>query len=62
MRNRNQKGFTLIELGRDAGGLYGIGAYRPAFLATAVVGVVAVGVYGLGGRVGGGRSGVGSFR
>jgi MFS family permease len=41
---------VIIELGRDAGGGYGIAAYRPAFLVTAVLGVVAVGVYGLGGR------------
>jgi hypothetical protein len=43
---------VIIELGRDAGGGYGIEAYRPAFLVTAVLGVVAVGVYGVGGRVG----------
>jgi nitrate/nitrite transporter NarK len=36
---------VIIELGRDAGGGYGIEAYRPAFLVTAVLGVVAVGVY-----------------
>jgi MFS family permease len=36
---------VIIEVGRDAGGAYGIGAYRPAFLVTAVVGVVGVGVY-----------------
>jgi MFS family permease len=39
---------VIIELGRDADGVYGIGAYRPAFLMTAVLGVVAVGVYGVG--------------
>mgnify|MGYP001054359478 CR=1 FL=1 len=42
---------VIIELGRDSAGLYGIGAYRPAFLVTALVGVVAVGVYGVGPRV-----------
>ena len=37
---------VIIELGRETGGAYGIGAYRPAFLAAAVLGVMAVGVHG----------------
>jgi MFS family permease len=53
---------VIIELGRDPGSGYGIAAYRPAFLVTAVLGVVAVGVYGLGGRAGHGRPGVRASR
>jgi MFS family permease len=53
---------VIIELGRDASGAYGIAAYRPAFLVTAALGVVAVGVYGLGGRSGHERPGVRASR
>jgi len=47
---------VIIELGRDAAGGYGVDAYRPAFLVTAAVGVVALGVYAAGAgeeRIGG---------
>jgi nitrate/nitrite transporter NarK len=36
---------AIIELGRGAGGAYGVAAYRPAFAATAAIGVLALWAY-----------------